>query len=177
VLERALLITGTVGVGKSTIGREVCRLLSDRQDPNAFIDLDKLSGCWPRPADDPFNTRLTAENFGCVTANFAAAGARSVVAAGVIETRTVLDFYERAIGQTMTVVRLIAPAPVIDARLRHRHRDDRNGLTWHLERARVLDSILDALPVAMRVVDSTSSPSAVAHVVLGEAGWATGSRA
>ena len=177
MLERALLITGTVGVGKSTIGREVCRVLSDRQEPNAFVDLDQLSGCWPRPADDPFNTRLTAENFGCVTANFASAGAQSVVAAGVIETEAVLDLYERAVGRAITVVRLIAPASVVDERLRHRHRDDPNGLAWYLERARVLDAILDASPVAVRVVDATSSPRAVAHSVLGATGWAVGTTA
>jgi len=170
VLERVLLITGTVGVGKSTVGREVCRVLSAREEPTAFVDLDKLSGYWPRPADDPFNTRLTAENFGSVTANFAAAGARSVVAAGVIETHLVLGMYERAVGRAIAVVRLTAPAAVIEERLRHLH-DDEFDLAWHLERAPVLDATLDALSVEMRVVEATSSPSAVAHAVVDATGW------
>jgi hypothetical protein len=176
VLERVLLITGTVGVGKSTVGREVCRVLAGRGEPNAFVDLDKLSGYWPRPADDPFNIRLTAEYFGCVSANFAAAGARSIVAAGVVDSHLVLDMFERNVGHAIAVVRLTAPAPVIEERLRQRHPDGQS-LAWHLERAPVVDAALDAVSIDMNVVDATPVPSAVAHSVVSAAGWDVSTRA
>ena len=171
VLERVLLVTGTVGVGKSTIGREVCRLLSDRGEPTAFIDLDHLSGYWPRRAEDPFNTPLTAKNLGSVAANFGAEGARNLVVAGVVETQAVLDMYEREVSITMTVVRLTAPIPVIERRLRRRYRDDDRELGWHLARAPELDAILEGAPVRMRRVDACANPSAVAQAVLDAAGW------
>ena len=171
MLERVMLVTGTVGVGKSTVGREVCRLLSDQGEPNAFVDLDHLSGYWPRRAEDPFNTRLTSENLGSVAANFGAAGARSLVVAGVVESQAQLDLYERALGNAIAIVRLTAPARVVEGRLHRRYRDDDRELGWHLARAPELDAILDRSPVMMNTVDAGSSPSLVAHAVLDAAGW------
>jgi len=171
VLERVLLVTGTVGIGKSTVGREVCRLLSDQGEPNAFVDLDHLSGYWPRRADDPFNTRLTAENLGSVGANFAAEGARSLVVAGIVENQADLDLYERAVSKTIAVVRLTAPPHVIRERLHRRYCDNDRELEWHLERAPELDAILDHSPVRMSAANAESSPSEVAQAVIDAAGW------
>jgi hypothetical protein len=176
VLERVLLVTGTVGVGKSTVGREVCRLLSDQGDPNAFVDLDHLSGYWPRHADDPFNTRLSAENLGSVAANFGAAGARSLVVAGIVETQAVLDLYEHAVGIKIVVVRLTAHADVIERRLSRRYHDDDRELGWHLARAPELDAILDRSPVSTKTVDASASPSVVARAVLDAVRWTSAHR-
>ncbi len=49
------LVTGTVGVGKSTIGFAVAERASDRGIAAAFVDVDELSRFWPAPADDPYN--------------------------------------------------------------------------------------------------------------------------
>jgi adenylylsulfate kinase len=167
MLERALVVTGTVGVGKTTVAEQVAGLLAEAGEPHAWIDLDALSAAWPRPSDDPFNNRLTAHNLGRVATNMAAAGARSLVLAGVVQTRDVLDLYEHAIGVAITVVRLKSPPEVVEARLRRRYGDtDPDSLKWHLDRAPELEAILDASPVAMRVVPSTSSAIDVARSVL-----------
>jgi predicted ABC-type ATPase len=167
MLERALVVTGTVGVGKTTVAEKVADLLADAGQPHAWIDLDALSAAWPRPSDDPFNNRLTAHNLACVATNMAAAGARSLVLAGVVQTPDVLDLYENAIGVAITVVRLKSPPEVVDARLRRRYGDtDPESLKWHLDRAPELEAILDSSPVATRIVPNISSPIEVARSVL-----------
>jgi adenylylsulfate kinase len=135
-------VTGTVGVGKTTVVEKVAGLLAEAGEPHAWIDLDALSAAWPRPSDDPFNTRLSAHNLECVATNTAAAGARSLVLAGVVKTRNVLELYENAIGVAITVVRLKSPRRVVEARLRRRYDDtDTESLKWHLDRAPELDAI------------------------------------
>jgi adenylylsulfate kinase len=167
MFERALVVTGTVGVGKTTVAEKVADLLANAGEPHAWIDLDALSAAWPRASDDPFNNRLTAENLACVATNMAAVGARSLVLAGVVQTQDVLDLYENAVGVAITVVRLKAAPDVVDARLRHRYGDtDPKSLRWHLDRAPELEAILDGSPVAAHDVPNMSSPIEVARSVL-----------
>jgi adenylylsulfate kinase len=96
-----------------------------------------------------------------------AAGARSLVLAGVVQTLAVLDLYENAVGVAITVVRLKAPPEVVDARLRLRYGDiDPERLKWHLDRAPELEAVLDSSPVVTRTVPNTCSPIEVARSVL-----------
>ena len=44
---RALLLTGTVGVGKSSVAAAVGDLLRERRVANAVVDLDELRRAWP----------------------------------------------------------------------------------------------------------------------------------
>nr|WP_220093533.1 zeta toxin family protein [Flexivirga caeni] len=46
---RTLLITGTVGAGKTTTAYAVGDLLRARELPHAVIDLDELHRLWPAP--------------------------------------------------------------------------------------------------------------------------------
>ena len=45
-----LLVTGLVGVGKSTITADASRLLREADIPHAMIDLAVIGSCWPVPA-------------------------------------------------------------------------------------------------------------------------------
>src|SRR5438105_15288750 len=56
-----LLVTGPVGVGKSTVAAAVSDLLTMRGVAHAFADMDCFSHFHPRPADDRFGSRLTLE--------------------------------------------------------------------------------------------------------------------
>ena len=82
-----LLITGPVGVGKSTIAAEAAWLLRQADVPHALIDLDRIEQCWPVPADDPWNERVSHRNLACMWANFRQAGADRLIFARVLETR------------------------------------------------------------------------------------------
>ena len=81
----ALLITGTVGAGKTSVAEAAGELLAERRTPHAVIDLDGLRRFWPAPEDDPFSLGLTLRNLRDVARNFLNAGARRLVLAGVVE--------------------------------------------------------------------------------------------
>ncbi|WP_249997699.1 adenylyl-sulfate kinase [Actinoplanes sp. M2I2] len=163
----ALLVTGTVGSGKTSTAEAVGDLLTAREIPNAVIDVDWLRRCWPSPPGDRFNGALTVRNLRAVTGNFVDAGARRIVLAGVIESRTERQSYQDALGLPLSVCRLRVALPAVHARLRRRHADDPEGLSWHLHRSGELDRILDAAGVEDVVVDVTTEtiPQVAASVL------------
>ncbi|WP_201760907.1 MULTISPECIES: hypothetical protein [unclassified Nonomuraea] len=169
-MAEALLITGTVGVGKTSVADAAGDVLTDAGVPNAVIDVDWLRRAWPAPPDDPFNGALTLRNLRPVTANFLAAGARRLVLAGVIESHADRAGYAEALGVPLTVCRIHAALPEVHRRLAVRHTHDPGSLDWHLKRAGELASILDAAEVADYTVDAAAgSPAQVAAQVV--EGW------
>ncbi len=171
---RALLLTGTVGVGKTTVAEAVGDLLRDDAVPNAVVDVDWLRAAWPAPAGDPFNGALGLRNLAAVTANYLDAGAVRLVLAGVLETADDRDAHATALGMPLDVVRLVADPDVVRDRLLRRHHDEDEGRRWHLRRAAELHAILEASAVEDPVVDTTSGSAAeVAATVLRIAGWAS----
>lgn len=168
----SLLITGTVGVGKTTVAEAVGDLLINLSVPHALIDLDQLRLSWPRPVGDPFNHVMELRNLMSVAANYRAAGAVRLVLAGVIERRADLTDYEHAVDCSVKVVRLRAHPSVLVDRLRERHINDPAGLAWHLARAPELTKILDQARIADAEVDTTGRRIGdVAADVLSAVGW------
>src|SRR5258708_36649636 len=92
-----LLVTGPVGVGKTTVALEASDLLEAAGVPHAVIDVDALSWCYRTPVNDPFHNRLALRNLRCVWANFAAAGAARLILARVIEARDELGAFRQAV--------------------------------------------------------------------------------
>lgn len=173
---KALLVNGTCGAGKTTVGASVAQVLAEKDEAVAFIDMDALGVSWPRLPDDPFNTRMAARNLASLATDFSDAGTASIVLAGVIRDHAGLTLYETALGSRLTVVRLVAPPDVIDDRLRHRHgSNDPEGLAWHRRYAPELDAILDLSQLPMVSVENVGTPRDVARSVLVAAGWATAS--
>ncbi|WP_336205346.1 adenylyl-sulfate kinase [Nonomuraea sp. LPB2021202275-12-8] len=168
----ALLITGTVGAGKTSTADAVGDLLADAGIPHAVLDLDWLRRSWPCPPGDPFNSAMTLRNLRDVARNFLDGGAARLVLAGVIESRDERRLHEEAVGVELAVCRLrVAPA-ALHRRLVRRHDGDDAGLRWHLERSGELDRVLDAARVADTVVDAGDrDPAEVAAAVLAAAGW------
>ena len=76
-----LVLSGTVGVGKTTIGEEVHDVLSERGIPNAFFDLDALRYQWP--ATSPWNAELLVEHLTALWPNLARRDVTHLVLAGV----------------------------------------------------------------------------------------------
>ncbi|MFJ3905313.1 hypothetical protein [Streptomyces sp. NPDC090025] len=170
----ALLLTGTVGVGKTSTADLLGDLLADAGLPHAVIDLDRLCQAWPAPDDDPFQQRLLLANLRAVTACYRSAGARHLVLAGVAENAAERDALRAALGMPLLVCRLTADLPAVHARLRARHEADHDteSLPWHLERAAELDLVLDRAALADLTVNTTTlTPSDVAATVLEATGW------
>lgn len=167
-----LLITGTVGVGKTTVAEAAGQLLAQRGVPHAVIDLDQIRLLWPSPDADRFNLAIELRNLASLADNYRQAGAQRLVLAGVIERRSDLAAYERACGGSVFVMRLLGTASTIDLRLRTRHRDSPEDLAWHLARRSELDAILDAAHVSdADVVIGEREPAELATEALRLAGW------
>ncbi|MFE7168658.1 hypothetical protein [Streptomyces sp. NPDC057616] len=169
---RALLITGTVGVGKTSVAEAAGNLLADAEIPHAVMDLDWLCNSWPRPAGDPFNFGMVLRNLRLVAGSYLDAGVSRLVLAGVAESRAERRQYEEALGIGLSVCRLRVQLPTVHRRLAHRHGDDHTGLTWHLNRSGELDRILDRAEVEDFGIDATdTSVAATATAVLQRADW------
>ena len=166
----ALLITGTVGAGKTSVAEAVGDALAQRAVPHAVLDVDWLRRSWPSPPGDPFNAAITLQNLRAVAANFRRAGADRLILAGVVESVAERDAYQVALAMPLTVCRL--RASTVRDRLTARHRADPAGLAWHLNRSGELDRILDAAKVEDVVVDTTTATiKEAAEAVLAAVGW------
>ncbi|MEU2619426.1 hypothetical protein ABZ642_14885 [Streptomyces sp. NPDC007157] len=168
----ALLINGTVGVGKTAVAEAVGELLADAGLPHAVLDLDWLSNSWPAPPGDRFNFSILLRNLRSVAGHYLDAGATRLVLAGVIEDQDERKQLADAVGVDLTVCRLRAELPVIHQRLARRHDSDPETLQWHLSRSGELDGILGLAGVDDFTVDtSASSVADVAAFVIKAAGW------
>lgn len=139
---RVLIVSGTVGVGKTTVTAAINDVLAERAIPNAALDLDAL--VWQWPPDSPWNEQLMFENLAAVWPNFAARGVAHLVLARVVEDPTELEAYGRAVpGAVITVCRLVADEATRTARLTARMPPGA-ALDWHLERTVELEGVLRA---------------------------------
>ena len=123
--ERAVLITGVYGSGKSSVAAEVAHLLEKRGLPYGAIDLDWLGWFYPGDGDPSEHTReysgaaaeVQLRNVVAVSGNYRSVGVRYFVLAGAIGSRTELDDLQRAVAVPMRVVRLEVPIREIERRL------------------------------------------------------------
>lgn len=166
-----LLITGPVGVGKSTTALEMSSQLQQASIPHAVIDLDALSWCFPAPFEDPYNTRVALRNLESVWANYRAAGAHRLVLVRVIESRSELASYRRVLpGVDITIVRLRASLETLRNRVTNRELG--SDRTASLERAIELADLMDEQAVEDYLVETDGrTVTEVARQILRQADW------
>jgi hypothetical protein len=117
--------------------------------------------------DEPGTAMFTRDREGEV-----AAGARTIVVAGVVQAGAGLRRYTAALGVAPRLVRLVVPPEEAERRLRSRHGElDAADLHWHLGRAPELDDILDKSDLPMAVVGNVGPPLATAMAVLTAIEW------
>jgi hypothetical protein len=164
-----LVISGTVGVGKSIVLDEIHDVLRAAELPHACIDADALGLSWPTRG--AFNQVTVADNVASMWANFRAAGARRLVIAGVVERAEDLAAYQRAVpGARIALCELRASEQTRIARLRTREMG--GGLEWHIRRTSELQTILDDAALCDFVVSNDGrNVRDVALEVLIRAGW------
>jgi predicted ABC-type ATPase len=169
VVVPTLLLTGTVGAGKSTIGGEISDALAECEVPNAFVDLDTLISQWPPTSK--WNNDLLFENLASLWPNYAAHGSTHLILARVLEDPTDLDRYRAAVpGADITVCRLVADEDVRVDRLRRRMQPG-PMLDWHLDRTVELHDILERAAFEDLLVVNDRPVRDVALDVLTRAGW------
>tara|TARA_Y100001934_G_C12062221_1_gene635924 strand:- start:218 stop:754 length:537 start_codon:yes stop_codon:yes gene_type:complete len=136
-----ILISGPVGVGKTSVGDEWGEVLIERDVAHTYLDFDQLCYTYPRPLDDPWGNRLAFEHLAAIWRNARAAGARNLVIPTVVETADfVADLCAVIPGAAPRVFQLRARLETLHERIRKR--EIGSGLDWHLNRAGELLAIL-----------------------------------
>jgi cytosine/adenosine deaminase-related metal-dependent hydrolase len=166
----ALLLVGTVGSGKTTVLLEIGRRLEDRGEPYALVDLDWLA--WVAPAHgSPLTVHdVLVANLAGAVETFRTAGVTRLALARDVTTRSELEAIRAALGGArLTIVRLDAPPPVLERRVRGR--DTGADLAEHLAEIRVA-AAAPPPPFPHVAVSNDERPVAdVAADVLAAAGW------
>jgi hypothetical protein len=174
---QVLVVTGSMGSGKTTMIGELSDLLASRGIAHAAIDIDAFGN-----AHDPLGAidlaAVAYRNVAAAVGNYAARGVTTFVLAGAIETAVELTQLQDAVGTTdMVVCRLGAPLAVMQDRVRRRE----PGM-WqqkYVDRVGVLEAALDQAAIEdFAVVNDGARPiTEVAEEILQRAGWTPPSRA
>jgi predicted kinase len=168
---KVLVVTGSMGSGKTTMIGELSDLLASRGIAHAAIDIDAFGN-----AHDPLDAidlaAVAYRNVAAAVGNYAARGVSTFVLAGAIETAAELTQLQEAVGTTDVVVcRLGAPIAVMQDRIRRRE----PGM-WqqkYVDRVAMLEATLDRAGLEdFAVANDGSRPiTSVAEEILQRAGW------
>jgi hypothetical protein len=164
-----LIITGTMGAGKTTVLGEASDILALRHIAHAAIDLDALGlAHLPSAAS---NDGVMYRNLQSVCKNYASLGVRRFLLARAMEDRAELEICRGAVSAANTVVcRLTVSIEAMQQRVKMRE----SGVLQRQYVARVakLNVILDRARLEDFTVTSESrSVTDVAHDMLVKAGW------
>ncbi|MGZ4149172.1 MAG: adenylyl-sulfate kinase [Actinomycetota bacterium] len=162
---QGVLLTGPFGSGKSTVATELAELLEERGVPYAAIDLDWLS--WGTPGDGDEHAMLL-RNLAPVVANYLDAGAVRFVLARWLRTPDQLASLRATMPMPLRVVRLTAPWPEIERRLRA---DASSSRAVDLREAMALGEAMEAPVDGELVVANDRGLREVAVEVLERLGW------
>lgn len=164
-----LVISGSMGSGKTTVMGEASDLLCAMDVPHAAIDLDAIS---VHRLPDSTTKDIELRNAAAFYANGVAAGVEKFLVAVAIENQQALDDLRRAFsGATVRVCRLTANDDTMAARLRTREPGMRQA--EFVERARTLERTLAKAALEHFTVSNDGRGiTAVAREMLERAGWA-----
>lgn len=169
---KVLLITGTVGAGKTSLAREVGELLRTGAVTSAVIDLDALSHVSPGEGGDRFNSRFVVRNLEALWPNYEALGVGHLVLARFIASGEELARYREAVPRAaFTVCRVTAPPEIVRRRLRERERGV--ARQFLLDLSGTLEEEIDTAGVEDFTVHNGDGRSItdLAREVLARAGW------
>lgn len=115
----AALVTGTYGVGKTTVVEQIADILEHRGVRYGAIDLDWLAWFDPGSPDDDHDAGFPVmlRNVAAVVGNYVDAGVRRLVLAGAILRPQQVAALRRTLDMPMLVVRLTLPIDEVARRL------------------------------------------------------------
>ena len=151
-----VLVTGPVGVGKTTVASALADALVDEGVPTAFVDGDALTEVHPASPGDDMGEGVLLANLAAAWRVYRAAGARCLVLAQVVESDAdVQKFADAVPGADVTVIRLDAPLDVVHRRIARRGVGEADP--WHLARADALHALYQQRPVGHVTLDAAEA--------------------
>ncbi len=168
-MESLLIITGSMGAGKTSVLAEASDILVLRHIVHAAIDLDALGlAHLPSTAD---NDGAMYRNLESVCRNYAALGVTRILLARAMEDHAELELCRRAVTAANTqICRLTAGIDTMQQRVKIRE----FGVLQrqYVDRVATLDAILDLARLEnFVVINENRSLSEVAQEMLSKAGW------
>jgi hypothetical protein len=165
---KVIILSGSMGCGKTTVLGEASDVLSTYHISHACVDLDAI-GTVLIPENSAAD--LVQRNLADIYANFVGAGVSRLLLAEAVETRRELDELRHAMPDAEIVVcRLTADLATMESRLRVR--EPGMNQAKFVARAHELQQILDVAQLEhFTVVNDERSVTDVAHEVLRRAGW------
>jgi adenylylsulfate kinase len=150
----ALLLTGGLGTGKTSVAIQIGQALESQQAACSVVDLDWLCWAWsPSLQDDDLHT-LLCDNLRAVLPNVLARAVRHVVLARAVLTAHGVDELRDALSPLpLRIVRLVAADAEVQSRLEAR--DTGSLLATHLRRRALFETMVSAATPDAWVVDTT----------------------
>lgn len=165
-----LLLTGTVGTGKTTVVAAIGDQLVNAGFPNAVIDLDWFG--WSN-AGNGFHQydRLIVQNLFSTWQNYRAVGVEYLILARGLLQHEPVDMLKDAFPTTpVTIVRLLASRETAQKRLTQR--DSGKTLREHLNEMDEMNQIMDELKLEYATVETDAiSVEEIAQRVITITGW------
>ena len=169
ITESFLIITGGMGVGKTSVLGEASDVLTLQHIPHAAIDVDALGLAYLPTATG--NDEVMYRNLRSVCNNYASLGVTRFLLARALENRAELDLCRSIVSAANTVVcRLTASIETMKQRVRLRE----SGVSRQAYVARVaeLNIVLDRVRLEdFSLASENRSLTEVAHEILVTAGW------
>jgi hypothetical protein len=169
VTESLLIITGSMGAGKTSVLAEASDILALRRIVHAAIDLDALGlAHLPSAAD---NDGVMYRNLESVCRNYAVLGVTRLLLARAMEDRGELELCSSVVAAANTqVCRLTAGIDTMQERVRKRE----SGVLQRqfVDRVTILDAILNLAALEdFSVINENRPLNEVAQEMLSKAGW------
>lgn len=167
-----VVVTGPVGVGKTTTMYAVSTLLGQVPLRHVAIDMDQLRWVVPEPEGDRFGGQLGYRNLAAIWPNLRDVGIRCAVLADVVESRGQVNAYEIAMpGAAVSIVRLHVDFAEIARRLHGR--ETLETIDWYLHRAPELQDIMEREGVGDIVIEANGrDPLDIAREIIDGLGLA-----
>lgn len=169
--ESLLVITGTMGAGKSAVLAEASDLLAMRGFVHAAIDLDALG--LAHLSAPSLNDEAMYANLESVCGNYARLGVRRFMVARALESAAELDLCRSACNaENVVVCRLTASSECMRQRVQTRETGVLQG--QFVARVDELNAILDRARLeSLKIANEGRSITEVAREMLILAGWIT----
>lgn len=167
-----VVLTGTIGVGKTAIAMTMSEILHERHIRHGLLEVDWLGEVYPAPyLEDPYSTRFAMRNLAAIWPNFLEVGITRAIVTMTLENHQELRDLRTALSSSnVTVVRLEASSEVRAERIKKRELG--TLLKLFLEKTDPLANQMAFLGIGDFVVrNERQKPQEVAEGILNRLGW------